>query len=572
MQEASDRSGPGDRWHAVRTLGRALRPPTMRRLLVAFFLFRTTEMATWIALLVWAFDRGGATASGVIAVAQLIPATLAAPLGSVLADRGDRPTALRMSYLLQAGTSSLAAAGLFLAAPFWGVALLAGIMASTMTLTRPVHHALVPEIARTPDELTAGNTASTAAEGLASFAGPAVAGGLLVVGSAGWVFVAMWFVCLLAFAVTHRVEVVQRSTPAHAASYRSDVVEGLRTVVREPAAGVLTLVAGGHFVVRGLLDVLAVVLAIEVLGTGHGGPGILSSGVGGGALVGVAVAVTLIGRRRLAPPLVASMVLTGAMVAAVAIASSFVVALLLFMAAGAAIAYLDVAARSLLQRNLTPRVLARVFGLHEGLLMAGTAVGSGVVPVLIALLGVPRTFIAAGLLLPALALGSWRWLRRVDRDVVLPSVALAHLRRLPMFAALSPPQLESLAAQLQPIPTVPPGADVVVQGESGDRYYLITAGDVEVLRDGHRVATLTAGDGFGEIALLRDVPRTATVRALGRLELVALDREPFLLAVTGSDESYRLVDATVAERLPSEAGSSTGPDAGRQGTKDRPGG
>lgn len=562
MQGASGTPGSGDRWHALRTLRRALRPPTMRRLLVAFFLFRTTEMATWIALLVWAFDHGGASASGVIAVAQLLPATLAAPLGSVLADRGDRPTALRMSYLLQAGTSSLVAVGLFVAAPFWIVALLAGLLASTITLTRPVHHALVPEIAHTPDELTAGNTASTAAEGLASFAGPAVAGGMLVIGSAGWVFVAMWFVCLLAFAVTHRIEVVQRSTPVQPASYRSDAVEGLRTVVREPAARVLTLITGGQFVVRGLLDVLAVVLALEVLGTGRGGPGILSSGVGGGALVGVAVAVTLIGRRRLSPPLLAGMVLAGAMVAAVAASSSFPVALLLFMAAGAAIAYVDVAGRSLLQRNLTPRVLARVFGLHEGLHMAAIAVGSGVVPVLIASFGVSGSFIAAGLLLPLLGLVSWRWVHQVDRDVVLPSAALAHLRRVPMFAALSPPQLESLAAQLQPVPSAPSGTDIVVQGEPGERYYLLTAGDVEVLRDGQRVATLTAGEGFGEIALLRDVPRTATVRALGDAELVALDREPFLLAVTGSDESYRLVDATVAERLPAGPGSSARPNDG----------
>jgi MFS family permease len=530
--------------------------------LVAFTLFSIAEMATWVALLVWAFERGGATATGIIAVAQLVPATVVAPLGSVLADRMPKPTALRLGYALQGATNLATAVGLFLDAPFWVVATLAAAAASAMTLSRPVHHALLPEIARTPDELTAGNTASTAVEGIANFVGPAVAAGMLVIAGAGWVFVAMGLAALVSVGATRGVALVQEAMPVEATSYWSDAAEGMRTVAKDPAASVLTLMVSGQFVLLGLLDILAVVLALELLGMGPAGPGLIGSALGVGGLVGAAVAVTLIARRRMAPALVIGILLTGLPIALVAGSSTFVAAVLLFAAAGAGMAYFDVAARTLLQRNVSPRVLARIFGVQEAMLMGGTALGAAAVPVLVALLGARGAFVAAGVLLPLVGLMAWTRIRRLDRGSVVPAATLELLRGVPMFAVLPPQQLEQLAAAVEPARTFSVGEDVVTQGEAGDRYYVIVSGTAAVIRDGTEVASLGAGDGFGEIALLRDVPRTSAVRATGELRVVGLDREPFLLAVTGSEASFRTVNHTIDVLLGHDRGAGDHPSRG----------
>jgi MFS family permease len=540
---------PRRRWYALTVVSSAMRIPAMRRVLIAFTLFRVAEMATWVALLVWAFDRGGATATGLIAVVQLIPATLVAPFGSAMADRLARPVALRLGYGIQAATNLLAAGVLFLDAGFWVVAAAAAAAASAMTLTRPVHHALLPEIARTPDELTAGNTASTAVEGVADFVGPALAGGMLVVTSAAWVFVAMAVAGLVSVAATRKVTAVQLVATTAADSYWSDAVEGMRVVVRDPAAGVLTAMVTGQFVLLGLLDILAVVLALELLGTGPAGPGLLTSALGVGALVGAAVAVSLIGRHRLTPAVGIGILATSLPVAVVAWSRSFPAALLLLAVSGAGKAYFDVAARTLLQRSISPRVLARIFGVQEALLMGGTALGAAAVPLLVAFLGATGAFVAAGVLLPVVGLLGWSRMRRLDAVATVPGPTLDLLRGIPMFAVLPQPQLEQLALAVEPLPPVAAGTTVIAQGEPGDRYYVVVRGTVEVARDGQAIATLGPGEGFGEIALLRDVPRTASVRAVDELELVALAREPFLLAITGSAASLRSGTATVEDRL-----------------------
>jgi MFS family permease len=521
----------------------------MRRVLVAFMLFRTAETATWIALLVWAFARDGASAAATIAVAQLIPATLVAPLGSVLGDRMSRPKALRLGYLLQGATNLATAVGLFLDAPFWVVAALAAAAASMLTLTRPVHHALVPEIARTPDELTAGNTASTASEGVASFVGPALAGLLLSFTSAGWVFVLMGVFGLVAASITRGLRIIQLATIHEPRPYWSDAVEGVRILVGNPSVGILTVVVAAQAMLFGLLDILVVILALERLGTGPAGPGLITSALGVGAFVGAGLAVTLIGRRRMTPALRLGILATSVPVAAVAFSSSFPAALLLFAAIGAGAAFLNVAARTLLQRNMAPRVLARVFGIQESLLVGGLAVGAASAPPLVAWVGLQGTFIVAGLLLPTLGLLGWLRIRRLDLQPAPPGPAMELLRGIPMFAVLPQPQLESLAGALQPVTTVRSGEAVVTQGEPGDRYYVVVSGTVRVTRDGREVATLGPGQGFGEIALLRDVPRTATVRTVGDVQVVALAREPFLLAVTGSDVSFRTVSTVLDELL-----------------------
>jgi CRP-like cAMP-binding protein len=107
-----------------------------------------------------------------------------------------------------------------------------------------------------------------------------------------------------------------------------------------------------------------------------------------------------------------------------------------------------------------------------------------------------------------------------------------------MLQPLPLPAIEHLARGLEPV-QVPAGQAVFGQGDPADRFYVIETGAADVLGDGHVVATLGPGDGFGEIALLRRVPRTATVRAATDLQLQALTSDRFLPVVTGFPPSAR---------------------------------
>jgi CRP-like cAMP-binding protein len=117
-----------------------------------------------------------------------------------------------------------------------------------------------------------------------------------------------------------------------------------------------------------------------------------------------------------------------------------------------------------------------------------------------------------------------------------------------MFAPLSVAAKEFVASSLIPM-TVSPGTEIIRQGDGGDRFYVVVDGDAEVTRDGRHVVDRGPGDYFGEIALLRNVPRTATVTARTPMELYGLDRDDFLAAVTGHSAGRAASEAVVVERL-----------------------
>ena len=212
----------------------------------------------------------------------------------------------------------------------------------------------------------------------------------------------------------------------------------------------------------------------------------------------------------------------------------------------------DVAGMTLLQRSADDEVLGRVFGILESLVLLTIALGALAAPGVLALLGVKTTLVVVGLFLPVLLVPVWPLLRRVDEAARVPTEALALLRAIRIFAPLPPPVLERLAAAATSV-HVPAGTAVFQQGDHGDRFYAIAAGRAAVEIDGAESATLGAGDFFGEIALLRDVPRTATVRALDDLEVYALERDDFIAAVTGHAPSHEAAESVVAARLPAGA-------------------
>ena len=221
--------------------------------------------------------------------------------------------------------------------------------------------------------------------------------------------------------------------------------------------------------------------------------------------MGAALTTLLVARRRLTPPLVGGAASWGTALVAIGLFPSRILAPVLVGVAGAGRPLIDVAGRTLLQRVVPDRVLSRVFGVLEGLYMAGLALGLTVAPILFALLGERATFVVAGAFLPVVFLLAWRRLAGIDASVAVPEARLA-LLALPahLRAALRP---VPGARRLAPDPDRgAAGTEIVRQGEPGDRFYIIESGEVEVSKNGRAVATLGPGDFFGEIALLGRYP------------------------------------------------------------------
>jgi hypothetical protein len=276
--------------------------------------------------------------------------------------------------------------------------------------------------------------------------------------------------------------------------------------------------------------------------------GFLNSAIGVGGLLGSLVAVGLIGRTRLAGSFGLGIALWGLPLAVLALWADPLVALVLFGVVGVANTLVDVTGLTLMQRVADEGVLARVFGVLEGLIVGSIALGAVAAPVLVSLLGVRGALAAAGVLLPALTVLAARSLRRIDHSLRAAPAHVALLRADPIFAVLPEAILERLALRLVDV-HVPAGAEVVRRGDEGDRFYLVAGGELDIEPEHGTPTTLGPGSSFGEIALLRDVPRTATVRARTDAALVALDRESFLAAVTGSAPSAQAADAVIASRL-----------------------
>jgi MFS family permease len=531
------------------------------RVLGGYTLFILTEYSVWIAMLVYAYSRGGATIAGLVALAQLVPAAVLAPVAAAVADRRSPVVLLAGGYVVQAAAMAATAAAVIAGAPLAAYA--AAVVASTaVTTTRPAQSTLIPSVAATPDQLTAANVAA----GWLEAAGIAMAGLLTgVVISLGGV-AAVFAVCaglgvVAALLVAWlRVPALaspgERSPGERGPAVLADVAECLLLTVRRPRLRLMLALLTAEAAVVGALDLLFVILAINVLGRSQAWAGYLNLAYGVGALLAATVSAMLVGRRLGGPILVAALVLSGAL-AALGFGLGLAGTVALLTVAGASRALLDVASRTLLQRSVPARLLGRVFGVLEGLTMAGLAVGALLVPLLVYLGGSRLALLGVAAVLPLAAAAGGRELFGLDAGARVPVVEIALLRSLPLFAELPAPAIEGLAAALAPV-HAPAGTVLIRQGDPGDAYYAIAAGQLDVVQDGRFLRRCGRGDGVGEIALLRTVPRTATVTAHTAATVYALSREPFLTAVCGHAATQRQADRIADARLAAGAAPGSG--------------
>jgi MFS family permease len=422
-------------------------------------------------------------------------------------------------------------------------------MGVTATLFRPALQAILPSLARTPEELIAANGATSTLESLGTLLGPLLAGVLVAFADAGVVFLVGSAALVVAAVLLERMHVEGRIQVAAAdAGLRplELLAGGFRTVASAPNLRLILVLTTAQSFIRGCLNVLIVVGVFELLGAGAGAAvGYLTAAVGVGGLIGAFGALSLEGKR-LATPFGVALVFWGLPIMLVAAWPQLLVAVLLLAVVGAANSVEDVAVFTLLQRIVPDDTLTRVLGIVWGLAMGAVAVGSIAATGIVAAVDPRAAFVVVGAILPLLTLIVWRRLVRIDREALAPTAELGLVDGVPIFAPLSIAAKEHMAARLVEVP-VAAGETVIRTGDSGDRFYVVADGELEVT-NGVRT-TAHRGDFFGEVALLRDVPRTATVRATELSRLYALERDDFLAAVTGHSAVRSAGEAVVKERL-----------------------
>jgi MFS family permease len=528
------------------------RSPELRRLQSAWAASITAEWLYLIGLAVYAYDVGGTAAVGLVAVVRMIPAAIAAPFISSVADRVRRERVLAGVEVLRAVLLALMGLAAWIDAPAAVVFALASLVAIISTVYRPAHAAVLPALAPSLEALTAANVSTSTIEAFGTLIGPAVAGLLLAVADDATVFlVTAGLYVVGAFLVSAiRTDPSPASATPDPSLDTDHALDGFRALRDEPHPRLLVTMFAAQTLVRGSLNVLIVVAAINLLDIGTPGVGYLTSAIGVGGLIGSVVTLSLVGRSRLAVPFGLGIVVWGVPIAVIGLWPHPVVAVLALAVLGVGNSIVDVAGLTLLQRTVPQRVLARVLGVLEGLIMGAVGVGALVAPLLTHNFGVATALVATGLLLPLVVLIGLRGLRSIDARSSAPGEGFVLLRGVPFLAPLPLPTLEHLASELQPV-TFDAGGCVMAEGDAGDRFYVVREGELRVSAGGREVATVGPGGYVGEIALLRDVPRTATVTAVGPVSLFALDRDEFLAAVTGHASSSSAADSAMLMRLQS---------------------
>ena len=534
---------------------RVARDPQLRRLQVAFIGFAFAEHATWLAIIFYAYERGGIAESGLLAMIQLLPATVVAPFAAYAGDRFRPERVLSCGYAAQAISMTATAIAMWAHQPVFAY-IAATVAASCITFSRPVLSAILPAITQTPADLVAANVVTGFVEYMGMMLGPLIGGVILANSGPALVFAICGAATANSAALSLRLKLIRGMIDTSAIKTREvvgAVWAGLRALRAHAALGSLVILIAIGGVIRGLTDVLMVLFAEARLSGGGAEAGALGTGLGIGAVAGAVVAAGLIGRARIAPYLFGSALACTTAFCALGGTNALAVAIAMFILFGLAESILHVTAAVGIQRLSPDEFLARIFGVSEGLQMGAMAIGSYVISLVVRGLGLGPAMVALGIAVLVSMVWTTARFRRLGGDVAPPPAdVIDRLLQDPVFEHLAIAALSRLTVSLERV-SVPAGVAVISEGELGDQYYLIVDGTVDVTIAGRFVRTMAAGDSFGEIALLRGLPRTATVTTTTTVELFAVARDDFLQAVTGHPHSMAAATETVRTFLADES-------------------
>jgi len=511
------------------------------------------SFASWsfaIALGVYGFEAHGAVGVGIVALVRFLPGAIVSPFAGLLVDRYPRIVVLLVSSVTTTAVLAGATLAASLDAPSAVVFIFPALFAITSCAYAPAESALMPGLARSPQELSAGNVTHSAMENSGFLLAAIVTGLLLGATSPAYVFgvaAGAWALATLTIAAVKRDS---RPTYGHDEQLSGIVAElglGLRALVEHPALRLSSATLITLLLFEGFADVIGIVMVLELLHLEEGSVGFLSASWGLGALLGGAGLALLFDRGKLVIAIAIGSVILGLATMLPGIWPREPVAYLGWLAVGAGFTLVDVAAKTLMQRLGSDETMGRVIGSLESARLAAMAIGSIGAIVLLELVEPRGALLILGALMPIFVILCWSRLRGFEVGAPVAEEQYLLLRENSIFAPLPIAVLERLSHDLVTI-DVEPGEDVIVQGEIGDRFFLIESGEVEVIENGDFRRTEGPGESFGEIALLYDVPRTATVRAKVATRLLALERDQFLTAVTGHRRSQQVARDVVDDR------------------------
>jgi MFS family permease len=546
-------------WTALRTSVRALAVEFESRdmgfLGVATAL---SSFATWsftIALAVYGFDAHGAAGVGIVALVRYLPAALVSPLVGLTIDRFPRRSVMLGSAVAATAVLGAAAAAASLDAPTAVVFAFPALFAIAICGYGPAHSALTPTLVETPQQLSASNVSHSVMENFGFLTAALVAG--LLLGPTSPAFVtglaaaAMLLASLLVSGVHRDIRPDYVVGEDEVTGAFREVTRGARALFFHPALRLSSATMVLLFLFEGFIEVMVVVMALEMLHLEEGAVGFLNATGGIGAVLGAVALAMLFDRGKLVPAIAGGSLLIGAATMLPGFSPSTASAYTALLGIGFGFVFVEVATKTLMQRLGSDETFGRVIGALESGRQAALALGSIGAVLAVELLHPDGALIAMGAVLPLFVTIWWTRLRAHEVGAPVAEEHYKLLRGNSIFSPLPLATLERLSHDLTPL-GVPAGEDVIVQGEIGDRFFLIEAGQVEVFEDGVFRRNEGPGESFGEIALLHDVPRTATVRTTVDTRLLALSSDQFLLAVTGHRRSHQLARAVVDERWPGE--------------------
>ena len=564
---------------AVRETGTSLstvfRNPGLRRINLAFAGSAIGDWAYATAILIWVYDVGGARAVGIWFTVRLVLMTIVTPFASTLVDRLPRKMVMISTDVIRAALGFAVAGLIWADAPPWTVFVLATLTPLVGAPFRPAVAALTPKLVNSPEELTAANGTASTIESLAFFVGPAI-GGILVSAIGVPVVVVfnavtfLWSAALVSRIHVASYEQAEATEPVEslvgaaagtlAAEAPADAIEeeqqgffmesmeGFKAIWRDPDLRLVSGVYSAQTIVAGASAVFGIEMAVQMTSFGSTGVGYLDSVMGIGALLGGLVAVGRSSIGKLGTDFGVGVIFWALPLLLAAIWPQMWAAFLALFIIGVANPVVDVNASTILQRKTDDEVMGRVFGALDTALIGAMALGSAIMPVMIHFWGLRWSLAVLAIVISASVLPAFGRLKAMDATLREPE-GLALLRQVPLFAPLELKSLERVAQQLVRI-EVPAGDVLIREGDEGDRFYVIESGQMTASFEGTVLRQMGAGDPFGEIALLRDVPRTATVTADEPTVVLALDRADFLDAVTGNSEVNNAADDMISRRIP----------------------
>ena len=532
------------------------RPP-IRAILSAWAACFAGEAIAAVAFGVIAYKSAGATGVAFLVAVQLLPTAVLAPVIVAMAERVRRERLAFSVDLVRAAVAAVAAALSEANAPREALFALAALLTIGTAVSNPPRRGLLPLLVQEPRELTAGGVVIGVVQATAQTAGPLLAALLFSVAGATEVLVAAAVCFAVAALAEARLPDTTHVTARPAAAEAPRVIEealrvlgrGFRAIRLDPELQLVTELFAAKNLGRGALNVLIVVVPLALLDIGSSGVGWLTAVLGAGGIVGGLAATGLVGRPRMIPPMAFGLALWGLPLIALGGLPYLAAATVGLAVLGAGNTVTDVAGYTLIGRSARDDLLGAVYSVHEAVRAVAIVLGAALTAAMVDLWGTREALVVASAVLVAAAmLGELLRGREHSRQPRSEHVAL--IRSSPLFAWLPPIAVARLASRVEPL-DLDAGALLLREGDHGDRAYLVESGELVADQSGHEIGRVHPGAVVGEIALLHDAPRMATVRAVTNSRLLTIERDEFLAAATGNvgarDEAAALVDRRLAE-------------------------